>query len=121
MKRAAVLLCALLDCAAQAEIYKWVDADGKIQYGDQPPKDAKTSKVSGGVTVVPAVTLPRAVSAVSTTGEGTADGACGWPPRPTVWRSSNTAAAPSNTVPAMRRTFASRRWRARMPVRAAKG
>lgn len=59
MKRI-VLLLALSGFAlgAQAEIFKWVDADGKIQYGDAPPKEAKTKKVSGGVTVVPAMVVP---------------------------------------------------------------
>ncbi|GAB2887591.1 hypothetical protein GCM10027046_14870 [Uliginosibacterium flavum] len=59
MKRI-VLLLALsgLALGAQAEIYKWVDADGKIQYGDAPPKEAKTKKVSGGVMVVPAMVVP---------------------------------------------------------------
>jgi hypothetical protein len=37
-----------------AEVYKWVDADGKIQYGDEPPKGVKAQKVTGGVTVLPA-------------------------------------------------------------------
>src|ERR1700761_7954707 len=38
MKR--VLLCALLmgwSAMASAVVYKWVDADGKLQYGDTPP------------------------------------------------------------------------------------
>ncbi|MDP5239762.1 DUF4124 domain-containing protein [Uliginosibacterium sp. 31-16] len=59
MKRS-LLLIVLCACAlsAQAEIYKWVDADGKIQYGDVPPKGTQTKKVSGGVTVVPAIVVP---------------------------------------------------------------
>jgi hypothetical protein len=38
MKR--VLLCALLmgwSVMASAVVYKWVDAQGKVQYGDRPP------------------------------------------------------------------------------------
>jgi hypothetical protein len=38
MKR--VLLCALLltwSTLASAVVYKWVDAQGKVQYGDRPP------------------------------------------------------------------------------------
>ena len=38
MKR--VLLCAvLMACSgmASAVVYKWVDAQGKVQYGDRPP------------------------------------------------------------------------------------
>ncbi len=61
MKRS-LLLIVLCACAlsAHAEIYKWVDADGKVQYGDAPPKGAQTKKVSGGVTVVPAIVVPPA-------------------------------------------------------------
>ena len=34
------LLCALLPAAgAQAEVYKWVDKDGHVKYGDHPPAD----------------------------------------------------------------------------------
>lgn len=57
--RRGLLILALGVCAigAQGEIYKWVDADGKVQYGDVPPKEIKTKKVSGGVTVVPAAVL----------------------------------------------------------------
>lgn len=43
-----------------AEVYKWIDAEGKVQYGDAPPKGAKASKVSGGVMVVPAFSAPAA-------------------------------------------------------------
>lgn len=44
---------------AHSEIYKWTDADGSIQYGDDPPKGVKTQKVSGGVTVVPAAVIVK--------------------------------------------------------------
>jgi hypothetical protein len=48
-----VVLCALaLSLGAQAEVYKWVDENGKVQYGDQPPAGAKTQnfkpRPSGG-------------------------------------------------------------------------
>lgn len=61
-----IILCASA-CAAQAEIYKWVDADGKIHYGDVPPKDVKTQKVSGGVTVVPSTVVPSDSASVPKT------------------------------------------------------
>ena len=34
-----ILLMVMMSCAllAQAETYKWVDADGKVHYSDQPP------------------------------------------------------------------------------------
>lgn len=62
MRKTTIVLCLLGLCTfgAQAEVYKWLDADGKIQYGDTPPKDVKASKVSGGVTVMPAFTPPPA-------------------------------------------------------------
>ncbi|MDO6385156.1 MULTISPECIES: DUF4124 domain-containing protein [unclassified Uliginosibacterium] len=62
MKKTTIVLCllGLFAFGAQAEVYKWLDADGKIQYGDTPPKDVKASKVSGGVTVMPAFTPPPA-------------------------------------------------------------
>lgn len=60
MKRSLSVI-ALCACAmgAQAEVYKWIDADGKVQYGDAPPKNSKAKVVSGGVTVVPATVVPR--------------------------------------------------------------
>jgi hypothetical protein len=43
-----VLVCAY----AQAELYRWVDANGKVQYSDQPPppniKNVVTVKAKGG-------------------------------------------------------------------------
>jgi glutaredoxin len=47
MKRlSAPLLCALAVSAAtplhaESTVYRWVDKDGKVQFGDQPPSDAK--------------------------------------------------------------------------------
>lgn len=43
---------------AAAQVYKWVDKDGKIQYGDVPPPEAKAT--------------PKKLSASSTSGAGTA-------------------------------------------------
>lgn len=41
MKRL-LILSLLLACApASAEIVKWVDSEGKVHYGDQPPASAK--------------------------------------------------------------------------------
>lgn len=48
MKR--VLLCALLIAwsgMASAVVYKWVDAQGKVHYGDQPPDGVKAEVVEG--------------------------------------------------------------------------
>lgn len=32
--------------AASAEIYRWVDANGRVQYSDQPPPGVKADKVT---------------------------------------------------------------------------
>ncbi|MFZ2542011.1 MAG: DUF4124 domain-containing protein, partial [Gallionella sp.] len=38
-------LFSLLAVSAQAEIYKWVDKDGKVHYGDKPDKNANAQRV----------------------------------------------------------------------------
>ena len=49
-----MLFCVLmLACAAaQADLYRWVDADGKVHYSDQPPpasiKQVEKKKAAGG-------------------------------------------------------------------------
>src|SRR5271167_4237914 len=48
MKR--VLLCAVLlawSGLASAVVYKWVDAQGKVQYGDRPPDGVHAEIVEG--------------------------------------------------------------------------
>ena len=45
--------------AAFGQLYKWIDADGTVNYGDSPPKGAKNvrlvGKDSGNLTVVPGI------------------------------------------------------------------
>jgi len=53
MKSWMLLPVLMLACAgADAELYRWVDADGKIHYSDQPPpaniKQVERKKASGG-------------------------------------------------------------------------
>jgi hypothetical protein len=74
MIKRSLLVFALCSCAvsASAEVYKWIDADGKIQYGDAPPKNVKATVVSGGVTVVPAIVIPQAQSGPNAVPEGKA-------------------------------------------------
>ena len=43
MKRTALLLVLLLGPVAHAQVYKWVDANGKTHYGDKPT-DAGTAE-----------------------------------------------------------------------------
>lgn len=55
MKRIVLLLCclALMPLGAHAgKLYRWVDAQGKVHYGDTPPADAaqvEAKKLSGSV------------------------------------------------------------------------
>jgi len=57
-----LLLFMCLGAHAQNEVYKWVDADGRIQYGNEPPKGVNAKPVSGGVTVMPAFKAPAVPS-----------------------------------------------------------
>lgn len=47
MKKAALLLVALLFAAAgaSAQQYKWVDRNGRVQYGDTPPPGANAQRL----------------------------------------------------------------------------
>ena len=63
MKRFLILACALaVSAPALAQLYKWVDKDGRITYSDQPPP-AQTSKqlnISTGTgSPGPAAAAPR--------------------------------------------------------------
>src|SRR5689334_22388498 len=40
---AGAALCAAI--AAQAQVYKYIDKDGKVQYTDRPPDDAKKTEI----------------------------------------------------------------------------
>ena len=67
MKR--VILCALLmawSTLASAVVYKWVDAQGKTQYGDRPPDGVHAEVVEGlGRDSRPATSPPPAAKASS--------------------------------------------------------
>jgi hypothetical protein len=58
--RIVAALVALLPAASFAQLYKWVDSDGTVNYGDTPPKGVKdvrqVGKDSGNLTVVPGIT-----------------------------------------------------------------
>ena len=40
------LACLLLTFGVHAEVYKWVDADGKTHFGDQKPNTGKSEKLT---------------------------------------------------------------------------
>lgn len=64
----AKLLCAaalFASGAAQAQVYKWTDAEGKLHYSDTPPPSNKAQTVDDKVSVVPAQSpSPQAVEAM---------------------------------------------------------
>jgi len=59
----AIFLLACVTTTAEAQLYKWVDKDGKVTYSDvPPPKDAKDVKQKGyGDNVTPSDELPYSV------------------------------------------------------------
>lgn len=68
----ALVACGLAFCApawtlAGDAIYRWVDRDGRVNYGGQPPPGVKAEMLErGGVTVVPAVPARPAEAADTT-------------------------------------------------------
>ena len=45
MKKMAFALAACMVLTCQAQVYKYIDKDGKVQYTDRPPDDAKKSEI----------------------------------------------------------------------------
>jgi hypothetical protein len=45
MNRMLAVLAACGALACQAQVYKYIDKDGKVQYTDRPPDDAKKTEV----------------------------------------------------------------------------
>jgi hypothetical protein len=39
-----LMICMFFPMSAAAQVYKWVDASGKVQYGDRPPADRNGSE-----------------------------------------------------------------------------
>jgi glutaredoxin len=55
------LFTLLLSTAAVADLYKWVDDQGKIHYGDKPPKNIELKKITGKVSSFESVTVEKFV------------------------------------------------------------
>jgi len=74
MKRMMVFAAMMMwSCMASAVVYKWVDAQGKLQYGDRPPDGVHAEVVEGlGTHTSPPVSRPVASSS-STTNASTAN------------------------------------------------
>ncbi|WP_297576755.1 DUF4124 domain-containing protein [uncultured Deefgea sp.] len=67
--RGLILLLCVLSIGAQAEVYKWKDASGKVVYSDQPPPASKTKVQPLGfkeTIVITEVPKPVAASTAST-------------------------------------------------------
>jgi hypothetical protein len=58
---AAVLISAALPAAVRADIYRWVDANGSVYYGQEPPPGVKAVRVA--VTPPPAAKPPESSEA----------------------------------------------------------
>ena len=57
----AVLAALAFAAAATAQTYKWVDKDGKVRYGDQPPPGVKATPLKGASgPAAPAAPAPSA-------------------------------------------------------------
>jgi type IV secretory pathway VirB10-like protein len=46
--------------AAQAQVYRWVDEQGKVHYGERPPTGAKASPVQDKLAAPPGAPAPKA-------------------------------------------------------------
>ena len=66
MRSLTVLLC-LLAVGAQAEVYKWTDSSGRVQFSDQPPpaSQGKAQRMNLNESRVTTVAAQRPASAVS--------------------------------------------------------
>jgi hypothetical protein len=49
--------------AAAAQQYRWVDLDGRVQYGDTPPPGVKATRMRGGAAAPVAPAAPAAAGA----------------------------------------------------------
>jgi len=52
-----LLVLTMVSPVTQGDLYKWVDQDGKIHYGDSPPENAKLKKITGKVSSFSSVSV----------------------------------------------------------------
>ena len=45
MKQIIFLMIICVSASANAEIFRWVDENGRVHFGDQPPADTESSKI----------------------------------------------------------------------------
>jgi glutaredoxin len=67
-----LLFAMFLTGAANAQVYKWTDKDGKIVYGDRPPPEATTSDLKIPVTSFGGQPVVKAYSSASAQTPGNA-------------------------------------------------
>lgn len=52
-----LLVLMMISPVTQGDLYKWVDKDGRIHYGDSPPENAKLKKITGKVSSFSSVSV----------------------------------------------------------------
>ena len=60
MRRAIAFAAFLAAFAAHAQVYRWVDEQGKVHYGERPPTGAKASPVQDKLAAPPGAPAPKA-------------------------------------------------------------
>lgn len=60
MYRALALAALLAAAAGHAQVYRWVDEQGKVHYGERPPSGAKASPVEDKLAAPPGTSSPKA-------------------------------------------------------------
>lgn len=60
MRRSIVLAALLAASAAHAQVYRWVDEQGKVHYGERPPSGAKANPVQDKLAAPPGAPAPKA-------------------------------------------------------------
>ena len=70
---ACLLLLVLTSSLSHAQLYKWVDDEGNMHYGDSPPENVELKKITGEITSIPAVSVePSGLDSGQTTAAGAA-------------------------------------------------
>jgi hypothetical protein len=59
MKRFIIVLLAFWPLIAMADVYKWVDDQGRVHYGDQPRGDSNATRLPGFQTGSPSIEKPE--------------------------------------------------------------
>ncbi|MET0681117.1 MAG: DUF4124 domain-containing protein [Burkholderiales bacterium] len=60
MRRTIGLAVLFTAMAAHAQVYRWVDEQGKVHYGERPPRSAKATPVEDKLAAPPGTAAPKA-------------------------------------------------------------